>query len=156
MALRTIREEGDEILRKIAKPVLEVDDKIRSLLDDMAETMKENAGVGIAAPQVGVLKRIIVVDAGEGIVEIINPEIISQEGEAIAAEGCLSVPGVFGEVKRPEKVRVQGLNRMGEKVIIEGEGFLARIISHEADHLEGILFKDKVIKYINVERKKRR
>jgi peptide deformylase len=156
MALRVIREDGDEILRKISKTVLEVNDKILSLLDDMAETMKKNEGVGLAGPQIGVLKRIIVIDVGEGIVELIDPEFISQEGEAIAAEGCLSVPGVFGEVKRPAKVKVRGLNRQGKKVIIEGEGMLARVLCHEIDHLDGILFKDKVIKYLDLEGKKRR
>ena len=156
MALRTIREDGDEILRKISKKVLEVNDKILSLLDDMTETMKKNEGVGIAGPQIGVLKRIIVLDIGEGIVELVNPEFISQEGEAIASEGCLSIPEVFGEVKRPAKVKVQGLNRQGKKVIIEGEGLMAKVLCHEIDHLDGILFTDKVIKYLNLEGKKRR
>ncbi len=155
MALRNIREDGDEILRKISKPVTEINESIEILLDDMYETMK-NEGVGLAAPQVGILKRVIVIDVGEGVLELINPEIISQEGEQIAVEGCLSIPGVFGEVRRPDKVTVEGLNRKGQKVIIEGEALLARVLCHEIDHLNGILFKDKVIKFIEPEGKRRR
>lgn len=155
MALRNIREDGDEILRKVSKPVTEINESIEILLDDMYETMK-NGGVGLAAPQVGILKRVIVIDIGEGVIELINPEIINQEGEQIAVEGCLSIPGVFGEVKRPDKVTVEGLNRKGQKVTIEGKGLLAIVLCHEIDHLNGILFKDKAIKFIETEGKRRK
>ena len=154
MALRNVRTDGDEILRKQCKSVSEINDNILILLDDMYETMKKNEGVGLAAPQIGILKKIIVIDIGRGPVYLINPEIISQEGEQIGAEGCLSIPGVWGEVNRPNKVKVEGLNRDGQKVTIEAEELFARVLCHEIDHLNGILFKDKVIKFIEVEGKK--
>ncbi len=153
MALRLVREDGDEILRKVSKPVSQINDNIITLLEDMVETMKKNAGVGLAAPQVGVLKRIIVVDVGEGPIRLINPEIISQEGERIGIEGCLSIPDTFGEVSRPAKVKVEGLDKEGNKVTIEAEEILARVLCHEIDHLNGVLFKDKVIRFVDVERK---
>lgn len=156
MALRNIRYDGDEILRKVSKPVTEINEGIRTLIEDMCQTMRQNEGVGLAAPQVGILKRVIVVDVGQGPIILINPEMIHQEGEQIGAEGCLSIPGVWGEVKRPNKVKVKGLNKDGKEVVIEGEGILARVICHEIDHLNGILFKDKVIKYIETEGKKRK
>lgn len=151
MALRRIRKEGDEILRKKSREVDQVNDRILELLEDMAETMYENNGVGLAAPQVGVLKRVIVVDTegGEGLHKLINPRIVHEEGEQCWAEGCLSVPGVYGEVKRPQKVIVEALNEKGEKIRITGEGLLAVALCHEIDHLDGILFKDKVVRYIN-------
>lgn len=151
MAIRTVRFDGDEVLRKISKEVEEINEKITTLLDDMAETMYENDGVGLAAPQVGILKRIIVIDAGDGLIELINPKIIKESGQQIEIEGCLSVPNIMGEVNRPEKVTATGLNRKGEKVVIEGEGLLARVLCHEIDHLNGILFKDKVINFITQE-----
>lgn len=149
MALREIRTDGDEILRKKCKVVNEITPAILTLLDDMAETMYEAEGVGLAAPQVGILKRIVVIDVGNGIIELINPEIIEVEGEQIGPEGCLSIPGVVGEVTRPLKVKVKTLNRKGEEVILEGEGLLARAFSHETDHLNGILFTDKAIRYLD-------
>jgi len=155
MALRLIRFDGDEILRKISKPVTEINESILTLLDDMKETLKGN-GVGLAAPQIGVLKRIIVVDVGEGPIEIINPEIFDEEGEQIGVEGCLSMPEVFGEVKRPMKLRVRGLDRTGKKFEMEAEELLAIVTCHEVDHLNGILFKDKVIKFIDLEGEKKR
>ncbi|NSW90826.1 MAG: peptide deformylase [Firmicutes bacterium] len=151
MALRRIRKEGEEILRKKSREVDVITDKIINLLNDMAETMYENDGIGLAAPQVGVLKRAIVIDIedGKGLFKLINPRIVSEEGEQSEAEGCLSIPGVYGEVKRPQKVVVEALNEKGEEVVITGEGLLARVLCHEIDHLDGILFKDKVIRYID-------
>jgi len=156
MALRLIRTDGDEILRKISKPVEVINNSIITLIDDMKETLKENNGVGLAAPQVGVLRRIIVVDIGEGPIEIINPEILNKEGTQIGVEGCLSIPEVYGEVKRPQKLKVKGLNGKGNEFEIEAEDLLAIVICHEVDHLNGVLFKDKAIKFIDVEGKKKR
>mgnify|MGYP003758072903 CR=1 FL=1 len=145
VALREIRHyERDEVLRKKARPVDKIDDRILTLLDDMAETMYKAEGVGLAAPQVGILRRVVVIDIGEGIIELINPEIIEQEGEQIGAEGCLSVPGLSGIVKRPARVVVTALNRHGERIKIQGEDLLARALCHEIDHLDGILYLDKV------------
>ncbi len=144
MALRQIKHyKKDSILRKHSKPVEKIDDRIHILLDDMAETMYHADGIGLAAPQVGVLKRIIVIDIGDGLIELINPTIIFEEGEQFEAEGCLSVPGLAGRVKRPSHVIVEGLDRHGEEVEIEGFGLLARALCHEIDHLDGILFIDK-------------
>lgn len=145
MALREIRHyERDEVLRKKARPVERIDDRILTLLDDMAETMYNAEGVGLAAPQVGILRRVVVIDVGEGIIELINPEIIEQEGEQVAIEGCLSIPGLSGMVKRPARVVVSALNRHGERIEIEGTDLLARALCHEIDHLDGILYVDKV------------
>ncbi|SKA92422.1 peptide deformylase [Caloramator quimbayensis] len=144
MALREIRKMGDEILRKKSRKVDKVDDKIKMLLEDMVETMRHNNGVGLAAPQVGILKRVAVVDIGEGLYKLVNPEIINSEGSQIDIEGCLSIPNVRDNVERPKKVVVKALNENGEEIIIEGEDFLARALCHEIDHLDGILFVDKV------------
>ena len=145
VALREIRHyERDEVLRKKARPVERIDDRILTLLDDMAETMYNAEGVGLAAPQVGILRRVVVIDVGEGIIELINPEIIEQEGEQVAIEGCLSIPGLSGMVKRPARVVVSALNRHGERIEIEGTDLLARALCHEIDHLDGILYVDKV------------
>jgi peptide deformylase len=149
MALRQIRTDGDEILRKRAREVTEITPNILTLLDDMAETMYDADGVGLAAPQIGILRRVVVIDVGEGLIELINPEIIQTWGEKVGPEGCLSVPGVQGEVKRPTRTKVKALNRNGEEVIIDGEGLLSVALCHETDHLNGILFIDKVIKDIN-------
>lgn len=156
MALRNIRLEGDELLRKISKPVEEINNHIITLLDDMIETMAEANGVGLAAPQVGVLKRVVVIDVGEGVIELINPEIIDTKGERKTVEGCLSVPPingtmVQGELKRPQWVLVKALNRYGEEVTIEGTELLGTALCHEIDHLEGILFIDKAIRLIDYE-----
>lgn len=156
MALRNVRKDGDDVLRKISKEVDEINERILMLIKDMAETMYDSNGVGLAAPQVGVLKRIIVVDTGDGLIELINPKILSTSGEQVELEGCLSVPGVWGEVKRPEKVVVEGLNMKGENVHIEGEGLLAIALCHEIDHLDGILFKDKVIRFVDDDELERR
>lgn len=152
MATREIRKKGDEILRKKCKPVKEINARTIELIDDMIERMYNADGVGLAAPQVGILKRICVIDVGEGPVVLINPEKVEESKEQIqAVEGCLSIPGVYGEVKRPERVVVKALNRDGEYFTIEGTGMLARALCHEIDHLDGILFEDKVIRYVDVD-----
>lgn len=145
MARRTIRLEGDEILRKICKPVKEITPNILVLLDDMAETMYEASGVGLAAPQVGMLKRIVLVDTGEGLVELINPEIIEMRDSQIGYEGCLSLPGESSVVERPNYVKVRALNREGKEIIVEGTELTARAFCHEIDHLDGILYVDKAL-----------
>ncbi len=151
MAIRIVRKEGDEVLRKKSRPVEEINDKINILLKDMVETMYKYDGVGLAAPQIGVLKRIVVIDAGEGLLELINPVIISQSGEQTYIEGCLSIPGEYGEVKRPAAVKVQALNPKGETVVVDGEGLLAVVLCHEIDHLDGVLYKDKAIRMLSKE-----
>jgi len=143
MAIRKIRKLGDEVLRKKSKKVTIFDEKLKQLLEDMAETMRWANGVGLAAPQVGILKRVVVIDVGEGLIELVNPEIVAKEGEVLDIEGCLSIPGVTGEVARPKKVKVRAQNREGEFFEIEGEDLLARALCHEIDHLDGILFIDK-------------
>ena len=147
MGLRKIRyyEEKDTILRKKSKIVKAVDKKILELLEDMAETMYQEEGVGLAAPQIGILKRLVVIDVGEGLIKLINPVIIEANGEQQGIEGCLSVPGVSGEVIRPQKVRIEAQNEKGEYIELEGEDLLARAFCHELDHLEGILFIDKML-----------
>jgi peptide deformylase len=145
MAIRNIRLEGDPVLRKKSRRVDKVDDRIITLLDDMAETMRHAQGVGLAAPQVGVLRAVIIVDTGEGLIELINPQLLEAKGKEIKAEGCLSIPDASGEVERPTWVRVKGLNRKGEEVEITGEGMTARALCHEMDHLEGILFIDRAL-----------
>ena len=142
MALRIIAKEGDECLRKVAKPVTNFDSKLWELLDDMAETMEAANGVGLASPQVSVLRRVVIIDIGEGIIELINPTIIAQGGSVEDNEGCLSFPGQYGIVARPEKVTARAQDRNGKEIIIEGEGLLARAICHELDHLDGVIFKD--------------
>lgn len=143
MALRNIVLEGDDILRKRAKEVTEINDKIRLILDDMLETMRAQDGVGIAAPQVGILKRMLLVEVEDELIELINPEIIETEGSQMEDEGCLSLPGMIGTVERPEYVKVKGLNREGQEVTFEGTGLKAIAICHEYDHLDGILYIDK-------------
>ena len=152
MALRNVITKGDEVLNKRCKVVKEINDRTIELLDDMKETMYENNGVGLAAPQVGVLKRIVVIDVGEDYLELINPVIIASEGEQNEAEGCLSLPGIFGIVKRPEKVVVEYLDRNGKKLRVEGEDLKAVCLCHELDHLDGILFDEKVTEFIEIEK----
>ena len=151
MAIRNIVKKGEEVLEKKARVVTEINGKIIELLEDMAETMYENNGVGLAAPQVGILKRIVVIDIGEGLLELINPEIIDSKGEIIDEEGCLSVPGMVGLVARPEYVKVKAQNRKGEEVIYEGEELLARAFCHEIDHLNGVLFTELADNLRNIE-----
>jgi peptide deformylase len=145
MGVRNIRKSGDEVLRKIARKVEAIDDRTLTLLDDMYETMKKSEGVGLAAPQVGILRRIVVIDIGEGLIELINPVIVYESGEQLEEEGCLSVPGIRGTVKRPAKVIVRAMNRKGETFEMTGTELLAIAFSHEIDHLNGILFIDKAI-----------
>lgn len=149
MALREIRLSGDEILRKKSRVVDVVDDKIRQILNDMADTMynTEN-GAGLAAPQVGILKRLIVIDMGEGLIKLVNPKIINQEGTQEVIEGCLSIPNTWGKLKRPAKVTIEALNENGQEIILTGTGALAKCFCHEIDHLEGILFTDLVTEYV--------
>ena len=145
MGIRKIRTKEDEVLRKISKKVEVIDQRICTLLDDMADTMHKAEGVGLAAPQIGILKRVVVIDIGEGLIEMINPVIIFEKGEQTGDEGCLSLPGQEGEVTRPMNVIVRAQNRKGETIEVKGKELLARAICHEVDHLNGILFMDKVI-----------
>ena len=144
MALRKIREIGDECLRCICKEVTEVTPRIEELIEDLIDTMYEANGVGLAAPQVGVRKRVAVVDVGDGPIVLINPSVVEFEGEQTGSEGCLSVPGKCGIVTRPMKVKVKSMTKDGEWEEIEGEGLLARALLHEMDHLDGIIYVDKV------------
>jgi len=148
MAIRMIVKEGDSVLRETAKQVTKFNSNLHKLLDDMADTMYDAPGVGLAAPQVGILKRVIVMDVGDenGLIEIVNPVGVEQSGEQIGPEGCLSIPGLEGEVKRPFKVKVKGQDRNGEEFELEGEELLARCIMHEVDHLNGVLFTDLAIR----------
>lgn len=147
MAIRNVRLDTDEILRKKSRIVEVVDDKIRELIDDMIETMHKYDGVGLAAPQVGVLKRVVVIDLydDKGPYVLINPEIIKEKGEQEVEEGCLSFPNKFAKIIRPAEVTVKALDRDGKEFKLKGKGLLAQAISHELDHLEGILFVDKII-----------
>ena len=149
MAIREIREKGDEILYKKCKAVVKFDEKLHILLDDMYETMQSRDGVGLAAPQVGILKRAVVIDVGDGKIELINPEIVEESGEQTGSEGCLSVPGVFGEVTRPNFVTVKAQDRDGKWFKITGKELLARAFCHEIEHLDGKLFLDRVIRFID-------
>jgi peptide deformylase len=145
MAEKTILPFGDPILRKKAKPVSEIGPKIIKLLDDMRDTLYAAEGrAGLAAPQIGILRRVIVMDCGNGLIELINPEILELRGEQIGPEACLSFPGYSGIVKRAKYVKIKSLNRSGEPFILEGEDYLARCIQHEIDHLNGILFVDRI------------
>lgn len=149
MALRKIRLSNDEILRKKSKAVEKVDDRIRLILNDMADTMynTENGG-GLAAPQIGILKRLVVLDMGQGLIKLVNPKIIYKEGEQKVVEGCLSIPDTWGKLKRPAKVIVQAIDEKGEEVTFTGTGDLAKCFCHEIDHLDGILFTDLVTEYV--------
>ncbi len=142
MAIRMIRTGTDPVLRKVAKPVPAITPVIMKLMDDMAQTMYDANGVGLAAVQVGILKRVIVMDVGEGLIELVNPEIVETSGSQTDSEGCLSLPGIRGEVERAMNATVKGLNRDGEEVVIHASGLLARCALHEVDHLNGILFTD--------------
>ena len=148
MAIREVRKRGDEILSKVCKPVTVFDKKLGILLDDMYDTMIKFDGVGLAGPQIGILKRVAVIDIGEGRIELVNPRIISQSGTQNGPEGCLSVPGVFGEVERPNNVTVAAQDRDGNEFTVSGEGFLARAFCHELEHLDGKLFLERVTKFV--------
>ena len=146
MAIRNIIQIGDPTLRKKSFEVTDFGEKTHALLDDMKQTLIKANGAGLAAPQVGILKRIVVIDIGDGLLELINPEIIETSGEQIGEEGCLSVIGESGVVRRPNVVKVRAYNRKGQLFEIEGEELLARAFCHEIDHLDGILYVDKVEK----------
>ena len=143
MAILNIIKEGDEVLRKKCRPVMEITPRVKQILDDMLETLIDSGGVGLAAPQVGILRRIVIVDDGENYIELINPEITEREGEQEEMEGCLSVPDVWGITHRPMRVKGRALNRDGEEFTFEGEGLTARCFCHELDHLDGKLFIDE-------------
>lgn len=155
MALRQIREVGDDLLRKKSRPVEEIDEKIIQLLDDMHETLKaSNDGIGLAAPQIGILKRLIVIDltAEEGeVYKLINPVIVKSKGEQVCREGCLSVPGMLGDVTRPKEVVVEALDVNGKKITIKAKDLLAIVLCHEIDHLDGVLFIDKATELFDSE-----
>lgn len=144
MAIRTVRVMGDRILTKKCRPIEQMTGKIQNLIDDMIETMYEENGVGLAAPQVGILKRLVVIDVGDGPIVLINPVITETSGEQTGDEGCLSVPGKAGQVTRPYVATVKALNENMEPIEITGEGLLARAICHECDHLDGILYVEHV------------
>ena len=146
MAVREILRFGEDALRKKCRPVTSFDEKLAVLLDDMKETLLGAEGVGLAAPQVGILRRAVVIDLrdGKGAIELINPELVSEEGVQVGNEGCLSAPGEWCEVERPKKVTVKALDRTGKEFSVTGEDLLARALCHELDHLEGILFTDRV------------
>lgn len=146
MALREIMRFGDDILRKKCRTVTVFDEKLSTLLDDMAQTLAGAEGVGLAAPQVGILRRAIVIDLhdGKNVFELVNPEIVSSDGKQLGDEGCLSAPGEWGRVERPMQVTVKAFDRTGREITIKGDGLLARAICHEVDHLDGILFTDRI------------
>lgn len=150
MAIRKIVILGeDEVLRKKCRKVEKFDDKLAALLDDMAETMYDANGAGLAAPQVGILRRVVTIDVGEGLIELVNPEIIDAVGKKVDVEGCLSVPGRAGMVERPEKVTVRAQNRKGETFEITGVEMLAKCLCHELDHLDGVVYVDKMIEDVS-------
>lgn len=142
--VRKIVKLGDETLRKVSKPMQKFDLRLWLLLRDMADTMYNADGVGLAAPQVGILRRVVVIDVGDGLLELVNPEVIETEGEQGGAEGCLSVPGRRGYVVRPNKVTVRARDRKGKEFTVTGEGLKARALCHEIDHLDGVMYVDKM------------
>lgn len=146
MALRNIRTIGDEVLRKKSRVVDKVDNRILTLLNDMLETMYKSDGIGLAGPQVGILKRVAVVDVGDGPFYLVNPIILKTKGSEIDIEGCLSIPGENDNVERPKWIKVKALNEKGEEYVLEATDLFARAICHEIDHLDGVLFIDKVTK----------
>ena len=148
MALRNILKDGDPALRKICRPVTEFDEKLAQLLDDLGETLHHTDGVGLAAPQVGVLRRVFIMDFGDGIIEAVNPEIVSTKGMQEGPEGCLSFPGEYGIVRRPQKAKLKAQDRHGKWFTLTGEDLVARCICHENDHLDGIVFKQHVIRML--------
>ena len=146
MAIREIRKKGDPCLEKVCHPVTEFNERLHLLLDDMRETLEESGGVGLAAPQVGILRRVCIVEDSEGeIIELVNPEIVKAEGEQTGLEGCLSLPGQSAPVERPYYVKAKAMDREGNEFIIEGEELMARALCHEIDHLDGILYIDKAL-----------
>lgn len=148
MALRHILKDGDPALHKVCRPVTEFDERLSQLLDDLADTLHHSEGVGLAAPQVGVLRRVFVMDFGDGILEVVNPEIVDTKGAQEGPEGCLSFPGEYGIVRRPKKVKLEAQDRHGNWFTFTGEDLSARCICHENDHLDGIVFKQHVIRML--------
>jgi len=146
MIPRTIKLYGDQVLRRKSQEVKEINEETRKLIDSMARLMRRNKGLGLAAPQVGILKRVIVADVGEGLTSLVNPRIVWRQGRHIMSEGCLSIPGISLEIRRSQEVIVEGLNRDGEKIQLGAVGLLARVLQHEIDHLDGILIVDRVPK----------
>ena len=151
MAIRTIVKEGDPVLAKKCRPVEKFDDRLHILLEDMKDTMYKAEGVGLAGPQVGVLRRVVVIDIGEGLVELINPRIIMKSGEQRETEGCLSCPGEYGITVRPMNVTVKAQDRYGKEITVEGSELMARALCHEIDHLDGVLFKKHVLEMLEEE-----
>lgn len=149
MAIRNIVKEGDDVLTKVCRRVEKFDSKLAMLLDDMAETLDLANGVGLAAPQVGIIRRVVIIDVGEGLIELINPEIIEKSGSQNEIEGCLSCPGQWGITERPMNVTVKAQDRNGKEFTVSGEGLLARAFCHEIDHLDGKLFKEVAIRMID-------
>lgn len=155
MAIKIIVKDPDPVLREKCKPVSKINSNIHKLLNDMADTMYDAQGVGLAAPQIGILKRVIVMDVGDekGLIELINPEVIETEGEQFGPEGCLSIPGMNGDVRRAARVVVKGLDRNGNEIVVEGTELLARCILHEVDHLNGVLYTDLADKVYRIDPK---
>ena len=151
MAIRNIVKEGDPILNKISRKVEKFDERLWTLIDDMTETLHKEQGAGLAAPQVGLLRRVVVIDIGQGVIELVNPEIIEKSGEQHEIEGCLSCPGQWGITKRPMFVMVKPQDRNGNEFKMSAEGLLAKAFCHEIDHLDGILFKQHVIRMLTPE-----
>ena len=151
MALRNILTEGDPTLNKTSRPVVKFDNRLHVLLDDMAETLAEANGVGLAAPQVGILRRVVIVDVGDEIVELVNPTMLETDGEQVGAEGCLSVPGRYGLVKRPYYAKVRAQDRNGDWFEVEGEEIIARCFCHELDHLDGIVYTEVMDRFLTEE-----
>ena len=151
MGLRKILTDKDPALHKVCKPVTNFDAKLHKLLDDMAETLVDSNGVGLAAPQVGILRRVVLVDLGDEIVELINPTMLETDGEQVGAEGCLSVPGKYGLVKRPYYAKVRAQDRYGEWYEVEGEEIVARCFCHELDHLDGIVYTEVMDRFLTEE-----
>ena len=151
MGLRKILTDKDPALHKVCKPVTSFDGKLHKLLDDMAETLEAANGVGLAAPQVGILRRVVIVDVGEEIVELINPSLLETDGEQTGAEGCLSVPGKYGLVKRPYYAKVKAQDRYGEWFEVEGEEIIARCFCHELDPLDGIVYTEVMDRFLTEE-----
>lgn len=146
MAIRNIVKNGDDVLKKVCRSQLTFDNRLAQMLDDMAETMYKADGCGLAASQIGVLRRVCIVDVGDGLIELVNPVIIESSGSQIEEEGCLSFPGEYGKTKRPMKVTVRAQDRNGNTFTVEGSGLKARAFCHEIDHLDGIVYKDRLIR----------
>ena len=151
MGLRKILTDKDPALHKVCKPVVNFDWRLHKLLDDMAETLEKANGVGLAAPQVGILRRVVIVDTGDGILELVNPELVETDGEQVGAEGCLSVPGKYGLVKRPYYAKVRAQDRDGNWFEAEGEELIGRCFCHELDHLDGILYTHVMERFLTEE-----